>query len=143
MKIDKVKVGMVGLGLVSTSHLKGYKSHPEAEIVAVCDLDKTRAEQFASNFGISNVFTSYDEMLEKAEINAIDIATPTYLHAPMAMQAIKAGKHVHCEKPFCRSIGEGLEVCNAASQSGLKLAVGETYVFITSHMKARELIDAG
>jgi predicted dehydrogenase len=143
MRSKNVKVGMVGLGLVSTSHYKGYASHPDAKIVAVCDLDKARAEEFAKTFNIPEVYTNYDEMLGQAEINAIDIATPTYLHVPMAMKAIKAGKHVHCEKPFCRSTGEGLLVCKAADQAGLKLVVGETYVFITSHVKARELIEAG
>ena len=142
-KSNKVRAGMVGLGLVSTSHYKGYASHPNAEVVAVCDLDKARAEQFASSFGIPEVYTCYEEMLEKADINTVDIATPTYLHTPMAMQAIKAGKHVHCEKPFCRSTGEGLAVCQAARQAGLKLVVGETYVFISSHTKARQLIEAG
>ena len=143
MKIDKVKVGMVGLGLVSTSHYKGYASHPNAEVVAVCDLNKTRADEFAQSFGISEVYTSFDDMLKKSDINCIDIATPTYLHVPMAMQAIKSGKHVHCEKPFCRSIGEGLEVCQAARQGGLTLVIGETYVFISSHVKAWELIVEG
>jgi predicted dehydrogenase len=143
MKIDKVRVGMVGLGLVSTSHYKGYASHPDAQIMAVCDLDKNRANEFAQTFGIPNTYTSYDEMLKDTNINCIDIATPTYLHIPMAMKAIQAGKHVHCEKPFCRCIGEGYDVCKAARQAGLKLVIGETYVFITSHMKARELIDDG
>ncbi len=139
----KLKVGIVGLGLVSTSHYKGYASHPDAEVVAVCDLNKARAEEFAANSGIPEVYTRYEEMLEKADINAIDIAAPTYLHVPMSKQAVKAGKHVHCEKPFCRSTGEGLDVCKAARQAGVKLVVGETYVFISSHMKARELIEAG
>ena len=124
MGIEKVRVGMVGLGLVSTSHYKGYASHPDAEVVAVCDLNKTRAEEFAQTFGIPEVFTSYDEMLGKADINTIDIATPTYLHVPMAMQAVKAGKHVHCEKPFCRSTGEGLEVCKAAHTGRSKVGSG-------------------
>ena len=83
------------------------------------------------------------EMLQEADINVVDIATPTYLHIPMALQAARAGKHVHCEKPFCRYTGEGLEACRAVRQAGVKLVVAETYVFLASHMKARELIDAG
>jgi UDP-N-acetylglucosamine 3-dehydrogenase len=73
----------------------------------------------------------------------VDIATPTYLHIPMTLQAVRAGKHVHCEKPFCRYTGEGLEACTAVKQAGVKLVVAETYVFIASHIKARELIEAG
>jgi predicted dehydrogenase len=143
MSSETVKVGMVGLGHVATSHLKGYESHPHAEVVAVCDLDRGRAEQFAATHGVANVYTAYEDMLGRALINTVDIGTPTFLHAAMTRQASGAGKHVHCEKPFCRSMIEGLEACEAAHRNGVKLVVGETYVFITSHMKARELIEAG
>jgi len=143
MKATSVKVGMVGLGLVSTCHFKGYASHPQAEVVAVCDIDEERAQRFADRHGIDGVYSSYEEMLDRAEINAVDIATPTFLHAPMTLAAAAAGKHIHCEKPFCRTVQEGLEACEAARCNGVKLLVGETYVFISSHMKARELIEAG
>ena len=143
MKPEVVKVGIVGLGHVATSHLKGYASHPQAEVVAVCDLDVNRAQQFAAKHGIAMAFTSYADMLEKAPINSVDIGTPTYLHASMTRQASGSSKHVHCEKPFCRSVGEGIEACETAHRNGVKLVVGETYVFLTSHMTARELIEAG
>ena len=142
-KLDTVKAGIVGLGLVSTPHFKGYASHPHAQVVAVCDLDRQRAERFAEAHNIPQVYTSYDEMLAKADINTVDVATPTFLHASMTIKAANAGKQVHCEKPFCRSMGEGLEACEAARRYGVKLVVGETYVFISSHMKARQLIEAG
>ena len=138
-----VRVGMVGLGLVSTSHLKGYASHPQAEVVAVCDLDERRATEFAETHGIPESYSCYEEMLQEAEIDAVDIATPTYLHVPMTKRAAAAEKHVHCEKPFCRSVGEGLKACDVARRNGVKLVVGETYVFVSSHIKARELIEDG
>lgn len=138
-----LKAGIVGLGLASTPHLKGYMSHPLAEVVAVCDLDKARAEEFAARHGIAQVYTSFADMLQNPDIDIVDIATPTFLHSRMTRQAALAGKHVHCEKPFCRSIGEGMEACEAVERSGVKLVVGETYVFISSHTKARELIEEG
>ena len=107
--METLRVGMVGLGLVSTSHLKGYLSHPRAEVIAICDLDEARALRFAEEHGIEEVYIDYGDMLEGAEIDIVDIATPTYLHAPMALAAVQAGKHVHCEKPFCRFVGEGLQ----------------------------------
>ena len=138
-----VRVGMVGLGLVSTSHMKGYTSHPRAEVVAACDLDEAGARAFAEMHGIEAVYTSYERMVADAGIDAVNIATPTFLHAPMTLQAVRAGKHVHCEKPFCRSVGEGKEACQAARTQGVRLAVGETYAFLTSHVKARSLIEEG
>jgi len=143
MSADTVRVGIAGLGLVATSHLKGYRSHSRAEVRAVCDLDRDRAEAFAKEHGIPAVYESYDEMLRDPSLNSIDIATPTWLHAPMAMAAARAGKHVHCEKPFCTSVAEGMAACAAARLAGTTLVVGETYEFIAPHVKARELIEAG
>ena len=143
MEREKLRVGMVGLGLAATPHFKGYASHPRAEVVAVCDLDGERARAFVGEHAIPQVYTSFEQMLKEGDIDVVDIATPTFLHAPMTLQALDAGKHVHCEKPFCRSVGEGMEVCAAARRNGKKLVVGETYVFNTSHVKARELIEAG
>ena len=124
MKSEAVRVGMVGLGHVATSHLKGYASHPHAEVIAVCDLDRGRAEQFAATHGVANVYTAYEDMLERAPINSVDIGTPTYLHASMTRQASGSGKHVHCEKPFCRSVSEGIEACEAARPEWGKVDCG-------------------
>jgi len=139
----KVSAGIVGLGLAAASHVKGYESHPDSEVLAVCDSDGERAHRFAAEHSVPLVYTELEEMLANPAITAVDICTPTFLHAPMARQAAAAGKHVHCEKPFCTSIQEGMEACAAARSSGAKLTVGETYVFLTSHSKARELIEAG
>lgn len=138
-----VRVGMVGLGLVAEAHAKGYASHPQARILAVCDVDVARASAFARAHGAARVHPSFEAMVSDPELDAIDIGTPTYLHVPMTISSLGAGKHVHCEKPFCRSIQEGLKACRLARERGLRLAVGESYVFLASHMKARELIDSG
>ena len=124
-------------------HFKGYAGHPDAEVVAVCDHDESRAKEFAGEQGVAAFYGSFDEMLRDPAVNTVDIATPTYLHADMARQAAAAGKHVYCEKPFCRSTAEGEAACKAAEDNGTALAVGETYVFLSSHQKARELIEAG
>jgi predicted dehydrogenase len=143
MKVDKVKIGVVGLGLVSSSHIKGYLSHPEAEVVAVCDLDEEQARRVADRFDIPKYYTSYDELLADTEINAVDIMTPTYLHRAMAVAAARAGKHIHCEKPLALTLAEGEEMCQEAEEHDVALAVDETYVFMATIVKARQLIDAG
>jgi predicted dehydrogenase len=136
-------VGIVGLGLAAAAHVKGYLTHPQAQVTAACDLDLERARCFAGDHGIPEVYPSLDAMLAGAAIDAVDIATPTHLHSSMTVQAASAGKHVLCEKPFCRSVAEGMAAVAAAQRSDVTLAVGETYVFIASHVKARQLIEAG
>jgi predicted dehydrogenase len=141
--VDRVKVGIVGLGLVCDSHIKGYQAHPDAEVVAVCDLDEARAKEVCRKYGISKYFLSYDEMLKDGDVNTVDITTPTILHAPMALAAARAGKNILCEKPFCLTLAEGEQVCRAADEAGVTLMVGESYIFMTSIMKVRELVEAG
>jgi predicted dehydrogenase len=143
MKLDRVKVGIVGLGLVSHSHIDAYRSHPGAELIAVCDMDEGRAKAHVEKYGIPRYYTSYDEMLKDKDINTIDIITPTFLHTSMAIAAAKAGRHIHCEKPFCLSLDEGMAACAEAEKRGVSLMVGESYLFTSSIMKAKELIDSG
>jgi predicted dehydrogenase len=139
----EVRAGIVGLGLVASAHVKGYQSHPRASVRAVCDLDASRGAAFAAEHGIPRVYSTYDEMLADPELNVIDIGTPTFLHAAMTEKAAAAGKNVHCEKPFCRTMAEGQRACARVREMGVALLVGETYVFIASHRSARDLIDAG
>ena len=143
MKLNKVKVGIVGLGLVSQSHIEAYRSHSGAEVIAVCDREEARVRACAEKYGIPRYYAAYDEMLKDKDINTIDIATPTFLHAPMALAAAKAGKNIHCEKPFCLTLTEGAAACAEAEKQGVALMVGESYLFMSSVMKAKELIDAG
>jgi predicted dehydrogenase len=137
-----LRVGLVGLGLAARAHLAGYLTHQSAEVTAICDSDPQAARKFADETGITKVFTSYEEMLRE-DLDIVDLSTPTYLHSVMTAQAAASGKHIHCEKPFCRSISEGQPAIDAVKKAGVKLLVGETYVFTSSHIKARELIEAG
>ena len=142
MKVEKVAVGLVGLGMVCDSHLKAYSAHPDAKVMAVCDLDAARLKEIATKYGIPRTYTSYEQMLQDPEINTVDISTPTILHSPMALAAAMAGKNILCEKPFCLKLTEGQQVCEAARSNGVKLMVGESYIFMTSLKHARTLIEA-
>jgi predicted dehydrogenase len=143
MTVSKVKVGLVGLGMVCESHIRAYSANAAAEVIAVCDLDSGRAKAIADKYGIPRTYTSYDQMLSDPDINTVDITTPTILHAPMALAAAKAGKHILCEKPFCLTLAEGKAAVDAARAAGVSLMVGESYIFMTSIRKARALIEAG
>lgn len=139
----KVKVGLVGLGLVSSSHIKAFQSHAQAEVTAVCDLDEKHAGEVMAEFGIPKYYKEYEEMLKDPEINLVDICTPTFLHVKMVCEAAEAKKNILCEKPFCMTLEEGEKAAEAARKNGVKLTVEESYRFMTSIMKAKELIDAG
>jgi len=137
-----LKAGIVGLGLAGRAHLAGYIFNPNVELVAVSDADSRRAWQYVNEYNLDVQILSFEDLL-KSDVDIIDLCTPTYLHGAMTRQAAGAGKHIHCEKPFCSSVSDGIKACQAVRNAGVKLLVGETYVFLTSHVKARELIDSG
>lgn len=104
----KVRVGLVGCGFSAGLHMHGYRQlAPEhCEVVAVVGVPKLMADEFAAKYGIPQTFGSFDEMLADAEIDAVDLAVPNYLHAPFIIKAAGAGKHVFCEKPLTGYFGE-------------------------------------
>jgi len=141
--MNTVGIGVVGAGLVSDSHAAGYIRHKNANLVAVCDLDREVAEAKAKSWNAKKVYTDFDEMLKDPDIHAVDIMTPPVMHHEMAIKAADSGKHINCEKPFCTSVAEGKEITEAAKKANVLLAVDESYLFTTAHMKARELIASG
>ncbi len=141
--MKKIKAAIIGCGLVSSAHAAGYLEDERAELVALCDVQQGKVEAMARDFGVKKRFLDYDELLKDKEIDMVDICTPPYLHATMAVAAAEAGKHVLVEKPMCESVKVANQMISAARKAGSTLMVGESYVFTTTHMKARELIDQG
>lgn len=141
--MNTVGIGVVGAGLVSDSHAAGYIRHKNADLVAVCDLNREVAEAKAKSWNAKKVYTDFDEMLKDPDIHAVDIMTPPVMHHEMAIKAADSGKHINCEKPFCTCVAEGKEITEAAEKAHVLLAVDESYLFTTAHMKARELITSG
>ncbi len=113
----KVRVGVVGVG-IGRLHLEGYQKHPDAEIVALADVNEERARQTAKEFNVPQIFADYEKMLKEADLDAISVCTPNSLHAPVAIAAFQAGCHVICEKPIATSAKEGEKMVEAARAAG-------------------------
>lgn len=114
---DKIKVAVVGCGSISKLHFDAYQKNTDAEIVAVCDLNRERAEKRASEYGVSKVYTDYRKLLEESGADAVSICTWNNAHAPVSIAALKAGKHVLCEKPLCMTVEEALRVQDAVKNA--------------------------
>ena len=118
MSNAKVPVAVVGLG-VGRAHIEGFKSLPEMyEVVAVCDVNEDKARQVAAQFNIPRVYTSFDELCRRDDLEVVDICTPPFLHFEQIQQGLAAGKHVISEKPLVRSLREVDELVVAQAQSG-------------------------
>jgi len=116
-KLNRVGVGVIGVG-IGHAHLSGYAQCPEVDIVAVCDVNDARARRVATEFNVPNVYTDYEEMLKRDDIDAVSVCTPNYLHAPQTIAALEAGKHVICEKPLAMTPEEGEAMVAAAKKTG-------------------------
>ena len=101
--MDKIRVGIVGLGWVAQIfHLPLLSKMDDVDLVAVCDKDKSRARFIAEKFGVEHCYSDYEEMLKSEELEAVVICTSTDAHLPIATACLQAGKDVFVEKPIAR-----------------------------------------
>ncbi|PPA69844.1 Gfo/Idh/MocA family protein [Jeotgalibacillus proteolyticus] len=141
--MKKVRVGIIGCGSITKHrHFPEYTANPHVEIAAFCDLNEARAKSFADQ-SEANVYTSYKELLSDPSIDAVSVNLPNALHAPVTIDALKAGKHVLCEKPMATSIEEADEMIETAKANGKNLMIGHNQRFVASHEKARTYIQEG
>lgn len=130
MTVKALNVGLVGCGDISRSHLESYK-HTGLNVVALCDLDKARAEKRQKEFGLENaeLLADYKQLVKRADIDLVTVATPVALHAPITIAALEAGKHVACEKPSTLDINENKAIIAASEKAGRKV------IFFSSRMR--------
>lgn len=113
------------------------------EIVAVCDVDRSAAEAFASEFEVKNVYTDYREVLEDGSVEAVLVLLPHNLHREVCVAAADAGKHILVDKPIARTVNEAQPIVDAAERAGVTLMVGFNQRFMSVHRKIKELLDSG
>ncbi|MCO5222847.1 MAG: Gfo/Idh/MocA family oxidoreductase [Thermomicrobiales bacterium] len=119
--MQTVGIGVIGCG-IGKWHLEGYDTDPRANVVAISGLED-RCHDLAREHDVPNVYTDYREMLARPDIQAVSIAVPNFLHVPIGLDAIAAGKHVLMEKPLARNTEEGEVLVRAAEEAGLVLGI--------------------
>lgn len=117
-------MGIIGTGSISHSHMAGYRALGSAEVCAACDIDEKRVRAFAEQYGIPRVYTDYNEMLKREELDAVSVCTWNSVHAPASIAALRAGKNVLCEKPMALNTAQALEMEKAAKGAGKLLMIG-------------------
>lgn len=139
----KIKVGIIGCGSIATfRHLPELASNSDAEIVAVCDIVKERAEKKGKEYG-ANIYTDYKELLAQPEIDAVCICATNVLHAQMTEDALRAGKHVLCEKPMATTAEDAYKMIKAAKETGKYLMIGHNQRLTPTHKRVKEIIQSG
>src|SRR5919204_2281305 len=141
---SRVGVGVIGVGGISSYvHLPGLRLCPQAEIVAVCDADGDLARQRAAEYGVPHVFTDYQGLLRLPAVDAVVVATPTVLHAPIALAAISAKKHVLVEKQLGMNYAETVQMYEAAKSAGVQHMTAFTYRFVPAMRYLKHLVGQG
>jgi predicted dehydrogenase len=141
--MEKIKIAVVGCGTIANSaHLPAYQKNAEAEIRYVCDIIPERADKAAAEYGGKAVY-DYKELLGRSDIDAVSICTPNNVHAPIAIDFLRAGKDVLSEKPAARTYAEAVEMKKAQAETGRVLNIGVCNRFNTSVNRIKAHIDAG
>ncbi len=135
---------MIGAGtIVQLGHIPRFKEIPNVELVAVVDVNETRARLVAEEAGIPHVFTDHKKMLAEIQPSLVVVATPNVFHKPMTIDALNAGSHVLCEKPLALSYTDAKEMMDLAASKGLTLTVGTHYRWTAPARAAKAHVDGG
>lgn len=142
MRTGKIKAAIIGAGLQGTRYASALRRLPDTEIALIADADHARATSLAKEVGAEAV-VQWEGLLERPDIAAVLICTPPHLHAPMAIAAMKAGKHVLCEKPLALTLEDAQAMLRIAQEGGVVLGCGLNYRHHPGIRQAKEWFDQG
>ena len=139
-----VRVGVLGAGTwARAAHLPGYRRDARCQVVAVCDVEIDRARDAAREFDIPTATDNPREILQRDDIDLVDVCTPSHTHFELAWAALEAGKHVLCEKPVAYDYRDTLRAADLARRKQLKTKVGLTFRYSPAMRYMRELVASG
>ncbi len=139
------KVGIIGAGsIVQWGHCPTFQNAiSTTEVVAICDVQQERVEQFAQERGIPSAYSDFEEMLREEDLDIVVVAVPNAFHKPMSIAALNAGAHVLCEKPVALTLADAQEMFDTAAKNGKVLTVGTHYRWSAAMKVGRKSVDEG
>ena len=142
--MKQVKFGVVGCGSFAHMHIPGLKTQKKAVINAICDLSEEAMKKVSEKFELdAECYTDCDEMLKKADIDAVIVATNDQAHREVTVKALLAGKHVLCEKPMALTVEDCEAMVEAQKKSGKQLMIGQICRMTPGFVEAKRLLDEG
>lgn len=140
----KLGMGVLGVGEMGRRHAENLRRLvPEAELVAIADVDHGRARKVASELEVAHAFGSFEDMLERKDIRAVLIATPDKFHAACIRAAAEAGKDILCEKPLALSLEDAASALRAVASNNVRLQIGFMRRYDPAYVAAMKRIEAG
>jgi predicted dehydrogenase len=141
--MKKIRIGIIGVGIIAETHLTKYQLIPECEVVAACDIDAARLDMMCEKYKIPDKYDNIARLLERDDIDAVDVCLHNCLHAPVTIAAMRAGKDVYCEKPMAGSYYDAVQMVEAMRETGRKLHIQLNWLYNYDTAVAKEIIDAG
>ena len=141
--MDRLGVGIIGLGVFGERHARIYASMPEARLVAVCSRSADRGQEIAGRYGFLRRYTDVADFLVDREVDAVSITTEPARHAKMALAALQAGKHVLLEKPIATNLADAGRLVQAAQGMPGQLMIGHTLRFDVRYAALKEQVASG
>jgi predicted dehydrogenase len=140
----RLRVGVLGAGAwARAAHIPGWRRDPRCEVAVVCDVMRERAETTAGEFDIREASDDWQAVVARADLDVVDVATPSSTHYDLAVAALEAGKHVLCEKPVAYDFRQTRQAAELARRKGLLTKLGFTFRYSPGVQHARSLIDDG
>ncbi len=130
-----ISVGLLGAGYISDSHLRALRKIPGIQVKAICDLNRSLAEQFAKDNGITNFYSDLGEMLTQEALDVVHILTPPHIHYANGIQVIQAGVNAFFEKPLCHTVEYCKSLQKLAQEKGVKIGVSHNFLFTPPYEK--------
>ena len=140
--MEKIKLGLIGLGYIGKIHLKHCQKLANAKLIAAADLSK-KALKTAKEAGVKKLYTNYEQLLKDPEIDAVIIALPTHLHLKCATETAENKKHIFLEKPIARNVAEAKEIIAAAQKHSVKLMMGYPMRFAKEFQRLKQKMNEG
>ena len=139
----KVRVGIIGCGMITqTRHAPEYSHNPNAELVGLFDANTERMNEFAALYNC-RTYASVEELLADSSIEAVSICSPNFTHAQYSIMALRAGKHVLCEKPMALNADDSRKMMEEAGKAGRLLMIGHNQRLLPTHRRSREILKSG
>ncbi|NQS96947.1 MAG: Gfo/Idh/MocA family oxidoreductase [candidate division Zixibacteria bacterium] len=140
--MNKTRIGIIGTGgITQVKHLPFLSNYDEAEVVAICDIDRNKAGAVAQKFKVPHFFRQAEDILARDDIDAVFVCTPTNSHMSMTLAALEAGKHVFVEKPIARTSAEAQRMVDAAESTGRLLMTAMYHRFRPDSLVLKNFID--
>ena len=139
---EKLRVGVVGTG-IGAAYIAGFQRQPGVEVASICARNPAHSEPLVKKYQIPRSFTDFKTMLAQEELDIVVIATPNYLHYPMAMAALDTGHHVLCDKPLALNSVQAREMAQHADELGRKHFVAFTWQFLPAAAYMKEILGTG